>query len=346
MGIHRVGESIRFSGYVDDFDHNVSAIEFSLDDGAHWTTYETPGVQQERGVSWEFAYTPQLPGIYHLKVRAVDGRGNAAYLVAEIPFQVVGKDEPVCEQDTGVLPKNTMRLRALGGIPLERASIFRSRELAQATSEDALLIADLGIRTIYDIRTQHEIAARPDPRISEIYTVALEPSEWRRKNADKRLIAGVIGEYGEPEQRMRANYRRYVQEYPLIGTALRSMAQKGTPALVHCVNGKDRTGVICAVIQLLAGVHMDDILADYVAYNQLNADLIQAEADRLGVGMTAAERAILMSFLEARPAYLQAFFDEVDNCFGTFDAYAAESLRITSAQQDSLMRLAAERPLL
>ena len=71
-------------------------------------------------------------------------------------------------------------------------------------------------------------------------TIALEPAEERRKkDADKRLVAGVIGAYGAPEERMCENYRRYVREYPLIGQALRSMAAEGTPALAHCVNGKD-----------------------------------------------------------------------------------------------------------
>ncbi len=44
-------------------------------------------------------------------------------------------------------------------------------------------------------------------------------------------MAGVIGKYGAPEERMSANYRRYVSEYPLVGQALRSMAAEGKPAL-------------------------------------------------------------------------------------------------------------------
>ena len=78
------------------------------------------------------------------------------------------------------------------------------------------------------------MAAHPEPYIVGMRTVALEPStEHRRKDSDKRLIAGVIERYGEPEERMGANYRRYVREYPLVGQALRSMAAEGRPALIH-----------------------------------------------------------------------------------------------------------------
>ena len=156
-------------------------------------------------------------------------------------------------------------------------------------------------------------------------TVALEPStEHRRKDSDKRLIAGVIERYGEPEERMAANYRRYVREYPLVGEALRSMAAEGRPALIHCVNGKDRTGVLCATLLRATGADEDAIMEDYLRVNTDHADLIAEEAARLDTGMTDHERAILMSFLEARPAYLRAYFDEIDRLYGSFDTYLRE----------------------
>ena len=133
--------------------------------------------------------------------------------------------------------------------------------------------------------------------------MALEPStEHRRKDSDKRLIAGVIERYGEPEERMGANYRRYVREYPLVGQALRSMAAEGRPALIHCVNGKDRTGVLCATLLRATGADEDAIMEDYLRVNADHADLIAEEAAHLDGGMTDHERAILLSFLEARPA--------------------------------------------
>ena len=200
------------------------------------------------------------------------------------------------------------RIRAVGG-SFKDARIFRSRELANLTGEEAAFLSGaLGIATIYDLRTAAEVAARPEPYIVGMRTVALEPStEHRRKDSDKRLIAGVIERYGEPEERMCANYRRYVREYPLVGQALRSMAAERRPALIHCVNGKDRTGVLCAT-------------------------LLRA---------TGAERAILMSFLEARPAYLRAYFGEIDRLYGSFDTYLREGLHLTDEAIESLRALVA-----
>ena len=42
------------------------------------------------------------------------------------------------------------------------------------------------------------------------------------------------------------------------------MTQHEGPVLVHCAEGKDRTGFVCATIMSLAGAHAQDIIADYM----------------------------------------------------------------------------------
>ena len=128
---------------------------------------------------------------------------------------------------------------------------------------------------------------------------------------------------------MICNYRRYAREFPLMGTVLRTMAAERLPALVHCEHGKDRTGVLCAVLQRIAGCPEDDIMAAYLATNEANAETTAHETAQLSQGMSDDERAVLASFLEARPTYLRAFFDEVEGCVGGFPAYVRDALRLT-----------------
>lgn len=326
------GRPIEFQGYVDDFQQAIAGIEFSLDGGVTWTSYATHAVDKERGVRWRFVYTPEAPGRYLLKARAVGSDGlPSSSLATGFAFEV--------------LPAMTMfgsaRVRSIGGGALGGGCLFRSRELVDITADDAVFMArSLGITTIYDMRTRREVASHPEPYLVGTKTVALEPSEERRKkDADKRLVAGVIGAYGKPEERMRQNYRRYVREYPLIGQALRSMASEGTPALVHCVNGKDRTGVLAAVLLKVARFDDDAVMEDYLRVNIDHADLIAEEAERLGAGMTKDERAILMSFLEARPSYLESFFDETVQVYGSFERYVRDGLRLSESHIERLHAL-------
>lgn len=348
---HVVGEPIEFTGYVDDFGQGVAcaqqitALQFSLDDGAHWTDYSTAGSLSQVGISWHFTYTPHTAGLYHLKVRAVRAGKSAAETVMTIPFRVHSRHDTSLPWTSADFCSDTvtssLQIRALGGGPLEEAKVFRSGELCGATSADLALIKHLGIKAIYDLRTAREIAESPDAFIDGVCTYSFAPDAGRRhKNAKKRLVAGVIGEYGAPGERMRANYRKYAREYPMVGVALRTMADQKVPVLVHCANGKDRTGVLCAVLQRIAGVSLEDIYHDYLVHNQLNAQKIAEEAAELEVGMTIYEKEILQSFLEVRSEYLDAFFEEVEKCFGSFEDYVRSGLALTATQIESLCLLA------
>ena len=73
----------------------------------------------------------------------------------------------------------------------------------------------------------------------------------------------------------------------------------------------------------------DDIMAAYLATNEANAETTAHETAQLSQGMSDDERAVLASFLEARPTYLRAFFDEVEGCVGGFPAYVRDALRLT-----------------
>lgn len=72
----RVGEPVQFKGTAYDFGHSISAIEFSLDDGEHWTRYETPDTNDYRNLTWTFEYTPEKAGFYVLRVRSVNDAGE------------------------------------------------------------------------------------------------------------------------------------------------------------------------------------------------------------------------------------------------------------------------------
>lgn len=343
---HYVGEPIEFSGFADDDGVGVTGVEFSLDDGATWTRYDTSTAQQDKGVSWQFVFTSEKTGTYLLKVRALHEaheKEHPSSLIASFPFVVVPR--PMKFATTARLEKTDVfgsaRVRAIGGGTLTTARLFRSCDLSRISEQEAIFLTRvLNIQSIYDIRSSREIASTPNPYLIGAKTIALEANaEGRRKNAKQRLAHGIIGEYGEPEERMTANYRRYVSEYPLIGAALRSIATESTNALIHCVNGKDRTGVLCAVALRIAGASPDDIMDDYLKTNIANAMSIAREAENLSEGMDAHERTILMSFLEARPAYLRAFFDEIDRQFGSFDTYKNAGLRLSPAQCSQLKTL-------
>ncbi len=71
-----VGVPLEFTGNAYDFGHRIAAVEFSLDDGEHWTRYETAGTNDYQNVTWTFTWTPEQAGSYELRVRSVNDEGR------------------------------------------------------------------------------------------------------------------------------------------------------------------------------------------------------------------------------------------------------------------------------
>lgn len=83
-----VGDQISFEGYADDCGVPVTAVEFSLDNGETWTTFDTSSANSQDWVYWHFDYTANQAGIFKLDVRAVTEDGVVSPLASSVVFTV------------------------------------------------------------------------------------------------------------------------------------------------------------------------------------------------------------------------------------------------------------------
>ena len=84
-----LGSEVTFEGYADDLGDAIAAVEFSLDGGETWTSYETANATSEKWVYWHFAYVPETAGTYQLSVRARTVGGSVSPLAANVVFEVM-----------------------------------------------------------------------------------------------------------------------------------------------------------------------------------------------------------------------------------------------------------------
>lgn len=84
----KVGDLIAFEGYADDCGTKVTAVEFSLDGGETWTSFDTSSSDPENWVYWHFDYVPEKAGTYKLDVRAVTEDGTVSPLGSSTVFEV------------------------------------------------------------------------------------------------------------------------------------------------------------------------------------------------------------------------------------------------------------------
>lgn len=82
------GSQITFEGYADDYDVAVSAVEFSMDGGNTWTSFETKDTSTTKWVYWYFTYDASTPGEYRLDVRCRTADGKVSPMASSVAFTV------------------------------------------------------------------------------------------------------------------------------------------------------------------------------------------------------------------------------------------------------------------
>ena len=162
-----------------------------------------------------------------------------------------------------------LNARDLGGLPTQdgthtRArSLLRADDLAQLTPEGLAALRDYGVATVLDLRWPEEAAQHPDPvpralpqvRYERVSLLTHTEDEWRLRSRDveKELWKCVVLE------RARLELKQVLQ---VIAAAAPG------PLLFHCIAGKDRTGLIAALLLALADVTPEAIARDYAVSSE------------------------------------------------------------------------------
>ena len=242
--------------------------------------------------------------------------------------------------------KNVNNFRCLGGIKnndgkvLKDSLIYRSGNLHQLKKSSFEELEQLKINKVIDLRTKQEVAKEPDQLPKDIsYQLysAFEDKNDEMGNAKKLALKGKISGK-DADLRMVKFYTDYVSENPeVIKTIVTDILNAEQPVLYHCTAGKDRTGMITALI--LKVLKFDDsvIFEEYLQSNNLRKDLIQKRLNlastfhfvypKLDIGVVEKT-----SWIERN--YLQSAFDEIDKKYGSMDNYIHQVLGIFESQRE------------
>jgi protein tyrosine/serine phosphatase len=146
------------------------------------------------------------------------------------------------------------------GVPVRYGQLYRSDTLDCLTNDDHISFAALGIHTVIDLRAPSEIAKRG--------RIDLERQHVRYLNLP--LVNTVGGSVRDPVEAARfeypiLGYQQTLAEGPdRMAAVLRALAEpEALPAVFHCFSGKDRTGLVAAVILRLLGVSESQIASEY-----------------------------------------------------------------------------------
>jgi protein-tyrosine phosphatase len=171
------------------------------------------------------------------------------------------------------LPLTTaLNLRDIGGLPAPAGAhtrpgvLLRSGSLRLLDADDArALIVDYGVHTVVDLRTPQELAADGPSRLAglgaaTVHLPLITDLDRSMHNLEGAAAPALAAAY----QSILHHGRRH------LVTVARLLGWSGSGALlVHCALGKDRTGIVIAVLLDAVGVDRSAILDDYALTNDV-----------------------------------------------------------------------------
>jgi len=227
---------------------------------------------------------------------------------------------------------------AARGGHLVRGRLWRSGQHGEATSADLARVRDLDIRTVIDLRGDSERAAHPCLRHPDFAgEVLFFPGETagRTGRAVHEESARPLTTPDDARAAMTRLYKGIAFREVLVGSLrlyLDALATRDGGSLLHCMAGKDRTGLGVALVHHLLGVHHDDIMADYLMTNTAGDVAARITAQSRGFANSTFDEAAVRVILSVEPEYLDTLFAAIRERHGSVEAYARDLLSFGPAQ--------------
>jgi protein-tyrosine phosphatase len=249
------------------------------------------------------------------------------------------------------LDKTTRRLnwpdcrntRDLGGLPgrrglTRRSVVVRSDNVANLTLAGRQAMIEYGITTVIDLRSESEVNGSPGPPFSDFQSTSPLSALARAasSNMPVHLHLPLVDDATAPVlNEAPAMPERYVlmvdRRQAALGAIFAAIASAEGPVLFYCFAGKDRTGLVAAMMLSLAGVEPEAIGADYA---ETDAQLASRYEEWLAKASPRRLEA-MRDELRCPPERMLSILEYIERLWGGVDAYL-EAAGLTPAAIDRL----------
>ena len=166
-----------------------------------------------------------------------------------------------------------VNVRDLGGIPTEdgrstrTGAVIRSDNIRGLSDDGWRSLVEHGVVRIVDLRWPEERAEDPprdvEPDVEVVHVSVLGPSVAEQREYLRELDANLEAADDVADHYAWSYVDFLERNRARFGEALAAVADADGPVVIHCMGGKDRTGLMAALLLRLAGVSVDAIGADY-----------------------------------------------------------------------------------
>jgi protein tyrosine/serine phosphatase len=217
-------------------------------------------------------------------------------------------------------------------------AFVRADNLRRLTASGRTALLSYGVRTVIDLRRAGELRVDPNPFAERAADAALPiylnlPLGLGADSADVAAVAAAgAGEAGSLLKMSRQVLDRYWRGIASVMTAI-AAAPEGA-VLFHCHAGKDRTGLVAALLLAIAGVPEPTIAKDYA----LSGPCLQPiYGQRLSQEPDPQKRARLAQMLSAVPETMLSILEHLNTRHGGAERYLLAA-GVTPADLERLRR--------
>lgn len=212
--------------------------------------------------------------------------------------------------------KGIKNARDLGGVPTKDGNatnwhtFIRAASLDKAEDFDIDYLKDLGVSSVIDLRREGEILPNQDA-LSKIkdnfsyHNISLAGDREFSKEDINRVL--------NKEVTVGGTYNNLIDNYPAIREIMEVFANTDGVSLFHCMEGKDRTGIIAMILMGLAEVSKEDIIADYEVSSAHLGYIDYDPEDKFTI------------FRITSPYYMKEAYEYVIDKYGSFENYLSEA---------------------
>ena len=236
-----------------------------------------------------------------------------------------------------------LNVRDLGGLPLEgggltnRRAILRADSVRKLTDAGWRALLDYGVSRIVDLRFHSELRDDPPRDLSlEVVHISVLPELDSHHWIEIDAMADAAPDAAAAHSAVYLEFlERFRREFGAAFGAI-SDAPPG-PVLVHCVGGKDRTGLLSALVLRSAGVPIEVVADDYA----LSEGNLRPEAQGwIGQASTDLERAQRERRSQTPAGAMVGVLVELERRYGSVRNYLLAAGVSDSAVQEVTDRLA------
>jgi protein tyrosine/serine phosphatase len=220
-----------------------------------------------------------------------------------------------------------LNVRDLGGHPTRDGgetkfgAIVRADSVSQLTEAGWESLVEHGIRTVVDLRGDHEREEDP-PReldVDVVHVPFMEATEEEWNDLAPRIEAASSAA-PDVETSTRDVYVIFLEHFkPNVAAGVRAVARAPEGGVVvHCAGGKDRTGLLTALLLHVVGVPDGEIAADYA----LSEERLRSRHEAWFEAAESEEELARLQRISQTPAgSMIGVFRELERRYGSVESY-------------------------